>query len=390
MKTGEWRTTRKDLYEQLWSKPLKVLEKELGIWYGQLLQLSEEYEIPRPPMGHWVKVQHGKPIQQVPLKPLPGKEEIVLKLYVADERPYDEEQRRQAESLITEEALPEKQVTVTGELLDPHPYVARAERSLRNAPENERQLLYPNAQKCLDIRVSGSTLPRALRIMDALLKALEARNISVELTGETELPTRVTVLGETFGIGLEEKVHRREKELTPAQKREKERDSWRYDRTEYTYHPSGQLVLCIKRDAGSYGRQNWSDGKIQRVELMLNKFICALFRSAVSGRSNKLQRAIDEAERLERQRKNEEIRQLQQRERARLELLEKHTDAWKRSQVIREYIEAVRERAQEEAFMYGDQPVFEWIEWALEQADRLDPLRTSPYSVLDEQVFSWW
>ena len=50
METREWRTTREELYGHLWSKPLKVLEKVLGVWYGKLLQLSDEYEIPRPPM----------------------------------------------------------------------------------------------------------------------------------------------------------------------------------------------------------------------------------------------------------------------------------------------------------------------------------------------------
>jgi len=39
---------------------------------------------------------------------------------------------------------------------------------------------------------------------------------------------------------------------------------------------------------------------------------------------------------------------------------------------------------------YRKQPLDEWIRWALEQADRLDPLRDSPYSVLDERVSPWW
>ena len=73
MKTREWRMTRQEFYEQLWSKPLKVLEGELGIWYGQMLGIIRDYEIPQPPMGYWMKVRHGKPVRKPPLEPLPGK-----------------------------------------------------------------------------------------------------------------------------------------------------------------------------------------------------------------------------------------------------------------------------------------------------------------------------
>lgn len=318
---------RQEFYEHLWSKPLKALEGELGIWYGQMLGIIRDYKIPQPPMGYWMKVQHGKSVPKPPLEPLPGKEEIVLNLYVPDERPYDEQQKQQAEDLLAKESSPEKRIVVPNELTDAHPLVVRAERSLRN----ERQLLIPCAKNCLDIRVSKEALSRALRIMDALIKALEARDIAVELTGERDIPTRVVVLGETFGIGIEEKVDRREKELTPQQKKEKERHSWMYSRQEFTYHPNGQFVLSIKEGRTSYGRQNWSDGKVQRVENLLNKFICALYRSAVTARSDRIQREIDEAKRLEKQRRNEELRQLQQIERARLENLEKHAELWKRS-----------------------------------------------------------
>ncbi|MCC6694363.1 MAG: hypothetical protein IT365_01920 [Candidatus Hydrogenedentes bacterium] len=390
MKTREWRMTRQEFYEQIWSKPLKVLEKEIGLWYGQMLGIIRDYKIPQPPMGYWMKLAHGKLVQKPPLEPLPGNEDIVLSVYVPDERPYDEQQKQQSEDLLAEESSPERRVIVPNELTDAHPLVARAERSLRNASTNERQLLIPSAQNCLDIRVSKGALPRALRIMDALLKALEARGISVELTGEQKIPTQVVVLGETFGIGIEEKADRREKELTPQQKKEKERRPWMYSRQEYTYHPNGQFVLSIKEGRTDYGRQNWSDGKVQRVENLLNKFICALYRSAVTARSDRIQREIDEAKRLERQRRNEELRRLQQIERTRLENLEKHAELWKRSEVIRAYVAAVQERTDKDTFTYGDLPVTEWIDWALQQADRLDPLCVSPYSVLDEKVDSWW
>jgi len=115
-----------------------------------------------------------------------------------------------------------------------------------------------------------------------------------------------------------------------------------------------------------------------------------LYRSAVTTRWDRIQREIDEAKRLERQHRNEELRRLKQIERIRLENLEKHTELRNRSQVILTYVAAVQERAGKETFAYGDLPVTEWIDRVIQQADGLDPLCVSACSVLDEKEDSWW
>jgi hypothetical protein len=93
METREWRITRKELYEHLWTKPLTTLAHELGVWYGELLSISNEYKIPRPPLGYWVKVKYGKKVRRTPLRPLPDREEIVRQFHVWVPKPCDEEQR---------------------------------------------------------------------------------------------------------------------------------------------------------------------------------------------------------------------------------------------------------------------------------------------------------
>lgn len=55
MKTKEWRITREELYLRLWSTPMKILADELDIWYSELIRVSDEFNVPRPPMGYLVE-----------------------------------------------------------------------------------------------------------------------------------------------------------------------------------------------------------------------------------------------------------------------------------------------------------------------------------------------
>jgi len=63
-------------------------------------------------------------------------------------------------------------------------------------------------------------------------------------------------------------------------------------------------------------------------------------------------------------------------EEKRIKLLRRDTGAWYRAERIRKYVAAVRESGAKDA---------EWLTWAELQADRLDPLREKPKSVIDDK-----
>lgn len=389
METREWRITRKELYEHLWTKPLTTLAHELGVWYGELLSISKEYKIPRPPLGYWVKVKYGKKLRRTPLRPLPDREEIVREFHVWVPKPCDEEQRDKARALISSEKASDHRIVVSDSLCDPHPLVAKAEKLLGRASEDPSHLLVPETAKCLDLQVSRGTLDRALRIMDSLLKELEQREIPIELVDDRQMSTQISVLGETFGICIEEVFDRVERKLTPAQEAEKKRHPWMFDRPEYDRVPTGNLVLRLKNGQFDNGRTNWRDGKVQRLESLLNKFIVALFECAVNKRSVRIQREEAEVLRIAVSRRKEELRKLQEEERTRLAQLLKDVEAWHQSQKIRAYASAIMANAEKSEGSDSGQELMEWVTWVSQQADRIDPLCKSPYSVLDETISYW-
>lgn len=67
----EHRFTRQELYDRLWSKPMSHLIAELGTTTAILSTLLRRADIPKPPPGHWMRKEFGKPIQQPPLPPAP-------------------------------------------------------------------------------------------------------------------------------------------------------------------------------------------------------------------------------------------------------------------------------------------------------------------------------
>lgn len=236
-------------------------------------------------------------------------------------------------------------------------------------------------KKCLDVRICKESIDRAMRIYDALIKALEKRGHSIS-GNEPNNTTTVSVMGETLEIRLEEPVTKVERELTPIQKQEQLQYPWRYDK--YEYVPSGKLTLKINEWLDGV-RQNWSDGKKQRLEDSLNSFIIGLIWAAEKKKVIRIER--EERERLWREqeevrrRKAEEI----QREKERIQGLLREAEGWHKSQQLRAYIEAVRQEAiRKQGFINTGSELDIWLKWATQQADRLDPLAENPPSILDE------
>jgi len=182
------------------------------------------------------------------------------------------------------------------------------------------------------------------RIMNALLKALEARGFSVTVKHEPKRATTVSVLDETLEFGLEEIVARKEHVLSPAEKKKKYPWST-YGIPQYDFVPTGRFSLKLKNLWLRGVRMTWSDGKIQRLEDRLNAFIIGLINAALQKRANRLEREQREREWEAERRRLEEKTRLIREEKERLAILEKEAENWRKSQTLRAYIDAVRQDA---------------------------------------------
>jgi len=366
------------------------LAKKYGLSDVGLRKRCKKLNIPLPVIGYWQKKEYGKADPPPPLPPFDGDEEVEFHIEIEREknRPVDEEQFKEAETKIAFEREDKNRIHVPSTLRSTHPLVALTKQALENTEpsryDRDDDFLNSRDNKRLDIRVSKNSFHRALRIMNALVKALDSRGFKVSLVEEdkngyyTHYKTCVSVLGQTIEFGLREFLKQTKREIPPAERKDR---PWA-DEFEYEHNPSGRLTLEIK--TWSAPRKNWSDAKIQRVEDCLNDFIIVLIKTAVELRTREIEREEAERRRLELIRRRDELARLRREEEARLKDLLDKAAGLQKSKEIRELIKAVKENAiRKNGGIESGSELDRWLAWANEQADRFDPLVESPPSVLD-------
>src|SRR5262249_50299575 len=131
---------------------------------------------------------------------------------------------------------------------------------------------------------------RALRVMDVLVKTLEKRGYDVS-PGPKGNRLNVSVLGESISIWLEELITITERQLKPAEIKDREKNPWKYRRPEYIHTPNGRLAFRLDVDCFVQGiRRSWTDAEKHRVESSINDFIVGMVRAAERHRAERLEK----------------------------------------------------------------------------------------------------
>lgn len=243
----------------------------------------------------------------------------------------------------------------------------------------------------MDVEVTRDTVDRALRILDALVKALEQRGIRVSVKdidekGQEFHRTTAAVLSEKIQFDLTEGVKRSERPLTREEKQKLAKDPYFWIQDKYLYTPTGCLRLRIV-DSYLGFRASWSDGKRQRLEDRLDDFAKALVLAVNKRRVDRV-----EAERRHREWEEEERRrreagkawELEAKQRKALDLLE---EGWRKGQRIRAFVAAVeRDAAEGKDPIDPESELARWIEWAIAYAEAVDPFKEGPLLVLFERT----
>jgi len=280
----------------------------------------------------------------------------------------------------TKESAPDQLIQVSPELIDPHPLIERTGRALRRRKPDERGLLHPSLPRRLDAHVTKTSADRALRILDALVRALEGRACAITCPAEGPYRTIVAIDGEEIGVCLEEKI---DQSVIPEPKSVLPRGpeySFLRPSPRYRYAATGQLVLRITdRDLRNV-RRAWRDGKRQTLERQLNRFIVGLVAAAEEKKADR--RRAEEARIAHEQWEREEAERQRRRweQERRIRLLDEDLVSWAKGQRVREYIAAFRAAAATRGLPIdpGD-ALGRWLDWAARYADRLDPsLRLKP------------
>ena len=266
----------------------------------------------------------------------------------------------------------ENRIEVSDQLRRPHALIQDANAIRAKALKNDHGLANSRSDSkaspsVLDIRVSPAARNRALRLLDALLKALESRGYTVSARG-------VMIEGELVQIGVTEKEDRTPHVATAAELARQQKYSWERIQ-KWDYAPSGRLSIFTdayvwwRRDL----RKRWSDGRAARLEDMLNEIVVGLVAIGVALRQRTEERRREAEIRAEQERQRQELARQARMEKARRENLIAETTAWTQAERIRDLVAAVRERTATEPNLDAHE-IEAWIGWAARIASDLDPL----------------
>lgn len=378
---------RDELYKAVWSEPVLQVAQRYGISNVALAKICRKLDVPRPGRGYWARKAAGQEVQPTPLPALKQGEPSQHR--VRRWRAPDDEAEAPAtlKDLLAHEKEYGERIVVPEQLVAPHRLIRLSLPLLEKSKRTIDEILEERA--CLNIRVSPAVLDRALRIMDALLKALEGRGFEPVVTeperrrprrdyGRTEsIFSKTGVrIGEHFvEFSLRENDDVIKIPPSAAQRKKSVLDSLlnRQPRPEYQHRPSGKLTLGIVNLQVSGVRLSWSDGKVQCLENCLNHFIAALVMAADRMRLEQLEHEQRERARQEEERRRAEAEQRRQfEERLVYDLGSRLTD-WIEARTIREFVAAVEADARQSSQEIDpSSDLGQWLAWAYRRADTLE------------------
>ena len=370
--------TRQQLYDLVWSKPVRDVAKDFGMSDVALAKRCRAVRVPIPPRGYWARVAAGQKPRKVPLpthrsgkytdgaresppaeptvtfapRPTPAPTEPITPM-----SPVETALRARIDAL---DPAPRTDLTAA------HPAVLRTAVHLKHL--KSRDLTWPRGTRSgpiIEVRnISEAQQERALKVLDALLRGAESlgwpfesppraepeprRNAWTPSTRPTAVVGRLIVDGEPLQLRIDERQRQSDHVPTEQEKADKKRGRYVW-MPRFDYAPSGELRLHVTEPGHSYTEKVWKDTKAHPLEVQVHKVLHGLLSLA-----------------LERKR---------HREAQLIAALEAQAGAWVRAQLLRRYLRAARRTLGTRTVTTNLQgkPI-DFLAWAEHYVNQLDPL----------------
>jgi hypothetical protein len=257
----------------------------------------------------------------------------------------------------------------------PHPLVVDFKAAASSARE-DKGVLRLNFEKVLRIRTSSKQLPRALLLMDTLIKQLEKRGHVVRI-GDRYTETELVLREGAVSFRLDERTTRAEP--PPRSSKSRREDSYEASYLGYVMAGTGEFTLEFGKYRLEGSRRVWRDKPGSPLEAQLHEVLEAIPSWEDILRAKRVENELREAAAKEEEKRRQSIaveREVLRLQRAKLV---GNMEAWERAQRLETFISAV------ESSIPADQ-VRTWLEWANTQVGKLDPIASDPSSVTSLEV----
>ena len=327
--------TRRELYDLVWSKPMRDLAAELGISDVGLAKVCDRHRVPKPERGHWNKIQAGQKtkkavfvesddawLNRIEIKGALSQIPEAARKVIEDAKTTRKAQVRKIEARLSGPVNP---------VAEPHKSILRTAKVLRKGPADRNNGVHALGEGLCGVVAAANNVERAIAFLDALARALEARGLPLTPKGQT---MGVSRNGDEAIFTLKERTRQQkhvptEEELAAESRRQQKLEkSWRspgswpdslYTRAypDFDTVYTGEFALQVEGYSDGV-RRKWADGKTQTVESLLDDIVTGIeallaARKAAREDREERQRVWEELSRrrdLARQRKEREDKRL--------------------------------------------------------------------------------
>ncbi len=389
--------TRKELYERVWSTPMRRLAGEFGLSDVSLAKICRRHKIPCPTRGYWAKRRNGKKTYRRRLPKIDDESLEQISMSVVDDPPKIPKGRPplavdpEIARLIQQEKDPINKIKCAKSLDGADPYVLTTETYLADAKEDEYGRLFrPGVfqKPYFVLCVSRKQASRSLLILHTLVQALLKRGHKLVISDKSAREIEVEILGHRYRLSMWESSSHYKRSATMEDRKRLAEDPW-YGWRDYEYRPTGFLELCIDRSRyGSLAKIRETNK--QKLEDRLNEVVIKLLR-LVDKRQVAQERArIKQKESAARKKVAIEQEIANRMDEVRIAWIAETLPKWEAAQRLRPFVEAVRDVASKDEVGDAEGEVARWLSWATKYIKSLDPLSNSrdlpTYSLSQEQI----
>ncbi|EAQ96108.1 hypothetical protein [Congregibacter litoralis] len=267
--------TRQELYDMVWSRPITRVAKDFGISDVALGKQCKKYDIPKPPVGYWAKVSHGKKAlkQRLPIGKrsadeivyLEAVERIQTSVYAEEASREAEARREQIERLLkVPENLPSRC----------QPAVVDMRRALRELTPDIHGFVRTGNLYVKKLEFGKDSVNRVAKIVETIASAAKALGQQL-IWAEGRFLWQIG--DEPFELRIYELVDKQKHTPTATELKEQaRREKWdqkigrEYSTTRKTYRtwdylPSGRLALKLSDTNSRWGSpkiaKHWTEPK---------------------------------------------------------------------------------------------------------------------------------
>lgn len=364
--------TREELYQLVWSTPLKKLGSEFHVSGQTLANICRRFDIPVPPVGYWQKLAFGKTVER-PELPTEGTEGgLIVSLSPKLARPALAKRPVEVRE-IEPTAVENSRIGPP-----PHPIVASIRKRLAKIKLHEDFVTI--SVPPFKITTSPGPIGRICDLVGQLVREIQEQGWILQKR-DTEA-WRLVIHEEDIWISLQEQTDRVAHIPTKQELRDAAEYSWRKI-PEVDHVPSGLLKLTLTNASYLGLRVNWADGKKQRLETTMASILEGLAAAGSALHARRLEREEQARQYAMWEKREAERKRSEQIQFARVGELRILARRHREASELRAFITAVQTLVAQSPECERS-AAEEWLIWAEHAVAGLDPLGSGPPHLLSE------